>query len=189
MRNYSHLLIALGLIAVAIVSRTILHVPNFAAMAAIGLFSGFFFRGIISYIIPLVAVFISDLFIGFYELPTMIFVYLAWMFPVLLGKWNLQFKGIRRILSNTFSITFRVLLASLSFFIISNLGVWLFSGMYLKTFNGLVECYILAIPFFRMTIMGDLLFSGIIFGSYNLIEYLTKDKEELKPVYIKNDKS
>ena len=38
--------------------------------------------------------------------------------------------------------------------------------MYAKTFEGLVLCYTMAIPFFQNTIAGDMVWSGIIFGVY-----------------------
>ena len=41
--------------------------------------------------------------------------------------------------------------------------------MYTKSISGLAECYYLAIPFFRNTVLGDLVYSGIFFGVYNLI--------------------
>jgi hypothetical protein len=46
------------------------------------------------------------------------------------------------------------------------------SGLYPMTFDGLVTCYTMAIPFFQMTLMGDLFFVGVIFGLFILLEYL-----------------
>src|SRR5579871_3852130 len=40
-----------------------------------------------------------------------------------------------------------VVLGPASFFLMSNFGVWAVSGMYPRTLNGLVACYIAAIPF------------------------------------------
>ena len=58
------------------------------------------------------------------------------------------------------------LVSSSVFFIVTNFAVWAFSPMYAKTFEGLVLCYTMAIPFFQNTIAGDLIWSGTIFGSY-----------------------
>ncbi len=178
-------MIAIVLISIAVLSRTMLHIPNFAAIAAVAVFSGFYFRGTWAYIIPLAAVLISDYIIGFYDLGTMSFVYFAWILPVLIGKWNLKFDGLNNLFNKVFGTATKAILASVSFYVISNFGVWLFAGMYPMTFTGLIECYTLAVPFFRYTILGDLLFSGMLFGSFYLVVYMTADKKELQPEYIK----
>ncbi len=64
---------------------------------------------------------------------------------------------------------FGVLLGSLIFFIISNLGVWL-GGSYGYSFSGLVSCYILALPFFSYTIISSLVFSVIIETIYKVYQ-------------------
>ncbi|MCB9813223.1 MAG: hypothetical protein H6772_02325 [Pseudomonadales bacterium] len=46
--------------------------------------------------------------------------------------------------------------ASFSFFIISNFGVWWYR--YPHSISGLIACYVLAIPFYRNTLIGDLFF-------------------------------
>ena len=63
------------------------------------------------------------------------------------------------------------LIASVSFYLISNLMVWLvWDDMYAKTFGGLMQCYVAALPFFRNTVTSDLVFSAAFFG----IAYLVK---------------
>ncbi len=56
------------------------------------------------------------------------------------------------------------LAGSVSFFLISNFGVWAATAMYPKTMAGLVTCYAAGIPFFRHTVEGDLLYSAALFG-------------------------
>lgn len=53
---------------------------------------------------------------------------------------------------------------SISFFLISNFGVWLATNMYPRTLEGLTACYTAAIPFFRRGLEGDLLFTAVMFG-------------------------
>ncbi|MCU1285242.1 MAG: hypothetical protein JWO13_1592 [Acidobacteriales bacterium] len=53
---------------------------------------------------------------------------------------------------------------SLSFFAISNLGVWVAFDMYPHTLAGLGACYVAAIPFFRGTFTSDLLYTIVLFG-------------------------
>jgi hypothetical protein len=53
---------------------------------------------------------------------------------------------------------------SVSFFVISNFGVWAATNMYAKTASGLVACYAAGVPFFRRTLEGDMLYTAVMFG-------------------------
>ncbi len=56
------------------------------------------------------------------------------------------------------------LLASTSFFAISNFVVWSGSGMYAHSLSGLGTCYLAALPFYRNDAVSTLLVSGLAFG-------------------------
>ncbi len=57
------------------------------------------------------------------------------------------------------------LISSISFFVISNLAVWAsYHTLYAATWQGLVNCYVAAIPFFRHTLAADLVFTAIFFS-------------------------
>jgi hypothetical protein len=63
------------------------------------------------------------------------------------------------------------LLGSVQFFLLTNFGVWLnsaghASGLYPPTTAGLLDCYLMALPFFGYTLMGDLGFSALLFGAH-----------------------
>jgi hypothetical protein len=62
-------------------------------------------------------------------------------------------------------------IASLTFFILSNLGVWWY--WFPHTIEGLLACYTLALPFFQRTLVGDLIFG---YG-YLLVKKLATNKE------------
>ena len=62
-------------------------------------------------------------------------------------------------------------LSSIIFFLLSNFGVWLFSEFYTKDLEGLLQCYVLAIPFFTNTIISTFVF-GILFE----ISIMSKNK-------------
>lgn len=55
------------------------------------------------------------------------------------------------------------LLASISFFVVSNFAVWADWGMYAKTWSGLGECYIAALPFFRNSLASEMVATVLIF--------------------------
>jgi hypothetical protein len=58
--------------------------------------------------------------------------------------------------------------ASLFFFVVTNFGVWLFSGMYAHTLSGLSYCYAMALPFFRNTALSDMFYTASLFAVYAL---------------------
>ena len=70
------------------------------------------------------------------------------------------------------------LASAISFFLVSNFTVWMFGNMYAKTFAGLVQCYIMAIPFFRGTFASDLIYTPVLFSvpyALSLIERRTAE--------------
>ncbi len=160
----------------AVVLRLLPHVPNFAPIAAMALFGGTYLGKKYALLVPLAAMVISDYFIGFYDLRLELVVWGSFLLVGVLGLWLKRHKNIQNVIGAT-------LLGSVLFFIITNLGVWAFSSWYPKTVQGLSQSYLLAIPFFRNTILGDLFYVGIMFGLYELTLWLVKEK---KFSFIKN---
>ncbi len=153
--------VLVAMIVAAAFSRLIPHPWNFTAIGAMALFGGAYLPSKkLSLLVPILALIVSDLVLGFHN--TMVFVYLAFLMIVTLG-WNMrEERSVLKLAS--FS-----LLSSCLFFVISNFGVWFMGGFYSKSFEGLVQCYIAAIPFFENQILGDLFFSSVMFGSYEVI--------------------
>ncbi|XGC81865.1 DUF6580 family putative transport protein [Bdellovibrio bacteriovorus] len=149
------------MVLVAAFSRLIPHPWNFTAIGAMALFGGAMFPSKKqSLILPIAALFISDLVLGLHS--TMVFVYFAFLAIVILG-WALRDnRSVVRV--GTFA-----LVSSSIFFLVSNFGVWIMGGMYTPDFAGLVNCYVAAIPFFDNQIYGDLFFSGVLFGGYEVV--------------------
>lgn len=163
-------LLALSLIIFSVLSRLFPHPPNFTPLTAIALFGAFSFRNkIISFLVPLIAMLLSDLIIGFHS--TIWAVYLSFALIVFIGF----------LLRKSFSFGKLFLISSCSsflFYIITNFAVWLTSGMYTRDLPGLIQCYVVGLPFYRTTpleffalsYIGDLSYSFIIFGAYFLAE-------------------
>lgn len=146
---------------VAITGRLIPHAPNFTPVAAMALFGGATLSNKrLAFILPIIAMFISDLIIGFHS--TMWAVYLAFAITVFIGtKINGNIKPLSVISASVAS--------SALFFIITNFAVWLGSTFYPQNIGGLIECYIAAIPFFNNGLVGDLFYSGILFTVFSLV--------------------
>ena len=62
------------------------------------------------------------------------------------------------------------LIGSLIFFLISNFGVWLLGSLYEKNFSGLINCYVLAIPFFKNTFLSTIFYSYLTFFSLDFLK-------------------
>jgi hypothetical protein len=152
-------LLALFLVLFGITLRLLPHSPNFAPIGALALFGGIYLSKRLSLILPISAMLVSDLFIGFYEIPLMVAVYLSFLLTVLLGKWLKKRK-------NFYSVGGGAILASLLFFLITNFAVWVFTPWYLKTFSGLLQAYLMALPFFKNTLFSNLFYTTLFFGVF-----------------------
>jgi hypothetical protein len=153
MKNKQSLLILF--VFIATFARLIPHPPNITPITSLALFSGLMFqRRWLSILIPLVAMFLSDMVLGFGMIS--LWVYSGFIMITMLG-WILNQMNIKSIL-----------LSSLIFFIVSNFGVWFMD--YPHTIEGLITCYTLAIPFFGYSIVGDMVWGYIIKHSHKLVE-------------------
>lgn len=170
-RDVSELAIFGGLVLAGSLARVSLSDwPNFAPVAAIALFAGYFFRSrAVALLVPLAVMGISDFFIGSYDWHMMALVYGALMLPVfargILRRWFSLDDGATPLRASA-GLLASSLGASISFFAISNFGAWLWYGTYEHTVAGMIHCYVQAIPFFRYTLAGDLFFAVALFGSY-----------------------
>ena len=141
----------IGLILILALSRLMPHPDNFTPIIALAIMSSYFFRNInFSYAIMLFSMLLADFFIGFYS--HMLFVYLS-LFLIVLIFFKISKKMNYK---NLFIFSF---FGSVIFFLISNFGVWLVGNLYERNINGLIECYFMAIPFFKNTIISTLIFS------------------------------
>ena len=139
----------ISLILILVLSRLIPHPLNFTPVLAVGIFAGFYFKQFfLSTFIVIVSMFLGDIYFGFHN--TMLFTYVSLIVAVSLGLFIKKFKFTE--------ILFTGLSSSICFFIITNFGVWLVSGMYENNLSGLLQSYIMAIPFFHNTLISTLLY-------------------------------
>ena len=132
-----------------IISRLIPHPPNFTSTIAIAFYLPALF-GVKYIIVATTAFIVCDLIIGIHPL-----ILFTWLSLILIGlisqaftKYYLRVPG--------------VMIGCLVFFYVSNFGVWLFSDMYSKDLPGLIQCYIMGLPFLQNSLIGSLLFSIVI---------------------------
>ena len=157
MQNFINILkkeiFPISLIFILALSRLIPHPWNFTPVLAVGVFSGFYFKQIyLGFFVVIFSMFIGDLIIGFHS--TMFFTYISLVVAVLIGVYVKHFKFTEILWSG--------LASSFCFFIITNFGSWLTLEMYEKNFAGLLQSYILAIPFFHNTLISTFLYLMIL---------------------------
>ena len=150
------------IIVLAAATRLIPHPPNFTPIIAMGLFGGAYIHNrSFAVLIPIGAMFLSDLFLGFHG--TVYFVYCSLLLVTILGMLLIKKITIK-------NCTAAALSSSLLFFLITNFGVWLTSGYYPKNIQGILACYTMALPFLGNTLAGTLLYSSVMFGGYELLK-------------------
>ncbi len=162
--NHSRILAILFAILVAAVLRLVPHPPNFTPIGAMALFSGAYLgRRAIAFAAPLGALLLSDLVLGFYHGQATIYFSVALI--VMIGM-----VALSRV--SPFRVGAAAIFSSVLFFVITNFGMWLFSGFYPRTLAGFEACYVAAIPFFQNTVAGDLFYATLLFGGFKVAELL-----------------
>lgn len=156
------ILFVVVIVSLAAASRLVDHPFNFTPIAAMSLFAGCYLQKKWGVFLPLLAMFVSDYFIGFYNWQVMVSVYLSIALAFGIGWFLRRHK-------KWYNVFFASLVSSFTFFILTNLAVWAFFNWYPHTWAGLINNFTLALPFFRNTIMGDLVYTAVFFGVFELV--------------------
>jgi pheromone shutdown protein TraB len=176
MDNKARLVALLVAIFAAAAMRLLPHPPNFSPIAAMALFSGAYLpKRVLAFVAPFAALLLSDAVLGFYA--GMNFVYFSFALTVLIG-WAVASR------KTPLTIGGAAIASSVLFFVLTNFGMWLFSGFYPLTSAGLVACYVAAIPFFQNTLAGDLFFTALLFGGFALLERFLPAIRQPQPARI-----
>lgn len=182
--NYEKLtptIIALMFIFIGAFLRLIPHPPNFAPILAIGLFAGTYLSRRLALFAPIMAMLISDYFIGSYSVLIMISVYGSFMLTAVLGFWLKKNR-------NWLKVGGAAIFSALLFYLITNFAVWAFSPLYTKDVFGLMQSYAMAIPFFKNTFVSNIFYTALFFGTYELVRlWVLKRLKPAQPVIAEND--
>ena len=156
-----NLMLALCLIATGVSLRLLPHPANFAPVAAVAIFGGAVLPRRLAVWVPVAAMILSDALIGFYSYKIMFVVWASYLLIAFASShWLRQFK-----LKNGILLTVS---GSIFFFLATNFAVWLWGGMYARTWTGIAQCYTAALPFFRNTLLSDLFYTVMLFSVYAL---------------------
>jgi hypothetical protein len=182
--NKLNIIIALGLVLMAGLARIInhqMHLYNFELVGPVALFCGAVFTNKrIALLMPLLALLVGDLYIqiayllhatpmkGFYGIEQL-FVYAGMIGVALLGTQMGQPKAVK--------VLGYAVAGSVVFFIISNFGVWA-GGYYGYSIQSFINTYVLAIPFYKNTLIGHVAGAALLFGAYFLLQQALMSKTQ-----------
>lgn len=185
-------ILIIALIAICAALRLAPHPWNFTPIGAMAVFAGTTIRNRPwAFVVPLIAMFATDLIIGFNSLSLL--VYTSFALSVLISRSLLG--GSKAVAGARFGVfvtqrTDRItgpnetggpgwsntiarfagatFLSSLQFFLVTNFGVWAFLGSYPRTAAGLAACYLAGLPLFLNTLAGDFIYTALLFAAFTL---------------------
>ncbi|MBI2474600.1 MAG: hypothetical protein HYV68_02775 [Candidatus Taylorbacteria bacterium] len=170
------ILIAVGLIGLAVVGRLVPHLWNMTPVAAVGLLAGSRMGLGWGIAVPLLAMAITDPILGFAGLSVMAIIYGCFALTGLTGYFLRNSKKVYAILGGSF-------VSTMIFFFATNAATWRWGTMYPHDFSGLAASYIAGIPFLQNQLIGDLFFTSALFlaweGANVLVLKLNKKKGSL----------
>ena len=152
---------------------------GFAPQIAMALFAGSVIRDKrFSFLVPLLSMLVSDvLYQALYSqglTPIKGFYEGQWVNYILFTSITVIGFFIKK--NKIGSIIVGSLAGAIFFYLTSNFFDWIGGGLdinnqpYPKTFEGLINCFVAGLPFFRGSVWATLLFNGIFFGCFYLYE-------------------
>jgi len=162
-----------ALVLAAALSRLLPHPPNFSPIEATALFAGATLASRwLAMAVPIAAMLVSDAILGFHA--GMPVVYGSMAAIALAAHFGLRGRvSVGRVA--LFGVG-----GALFFFIVTNFAVWLGSGMYPSTWEGLIACYVAAIPFFHNQLAGVAVYSTLLFGASAMIARRWPDRAQTR---------
>ena len=149
--------------------------PNLEIITAVSVLAAITIGWRAALIVPIASMMISDIFIG----NSSIFMFTWVSFAVIgLGATFLRKFNKRPKSQILYSFGFAVA-SSFTFFLVTNFGVWL-QGWYPATISGLVNCFVMAVPFYRTMLIGNI----ILVPSTVMIWQLVKNLATLKNLVV-----
>ena len=145
----NYLKVSIGILIALSMSRFIPHPPNFTSLLALSFYIPVLLG--IRFIPALILCFaITDLFIGLHS--TLIF---TWGSVLIIGLISKYF------ISSLLNRLSGALVGVFIFYLITNFGEWT-GGNYGYDLSGLIECYVMGLPFLGNSLVSTLIFSSLI---------------------------
>jgi hypothetical protein len=164
-RMNPRLSLGIALVLLSTVMRVLPHPWNLTPVGAVALFSGACFdRKRWAFTVPLAAMFVSDTVLevltgrGYHSLMPVIYATFA-----LITVLGLVLRDRR---DSPLAVFGGAVASATVFYIVSNFAMWTISTMYPHTLDGLIACYVGAIPFYGTMLLGDIVYSALLFGTF-----------------------
>lgn len=154
-------MLAILLVIIAIASRLVVHQPQFTAILAVAMFGGMYLPRRQALIVPVGTMIVTDLVLGFHD--TMLYTWGSMLAISVIGMYLRERKSALNVLFGSIG-------AAMLFFVVTNVGAWI-SPLYPDTLAGLRDCFIMAVPFFRTTLVSTVAYSLLLYVAY---EWATK---------------
>lgn len=162
------------LILIILASRFSSHIWNFTAVGGIALFAGAYFsKKSLSVFTVFAGLIISDLVIGLHSQMPVVYV----SYALMIGLGFFLAHNPPRILS-----TLLASVGSILFYLITNFAVWSEGRLYPMTADGLLQSYVMAIPFFKAQFISDLVSAAILFEIAHHLKLLDKSAALAEPL-------
>jgi hypothetical protein len=159
------LLLVAFLVGFDVLARLVPHVPGLWPFAASALFAGRMVRTPgLAFAVPFLALVLSNTMLAGDDWRITLTVYAAIALPALLGILTRDGRAL-------IAVPSAMVASSLVFFITTNFAVWAFGDLYSRDWQGLVQCYVAALPFLDRTVLGDLFWAAVLFGGAALVLY------------------
>ncbi len=149
-------MLAFLLVFLGVASRLVVHTPQFTAILAVAMFGGMYLSRGQALLVPIALMMVTDIILGFHD--TMAFTWGSMIIVSAIGLWLKERKNFGTVFAGS-------IVSSGIFFVVTNFGAWL-SPLYPHTWAGLRECYIMAIPFFRSTLVSTVAYSMVLYAGY-----------------------
>ena len=155
-------------------------IPNLEIITVLSLIAGVMLGGVFIFIVPLSIIAVSDIYFG--NSSILIFTWSAFIFIGIFGSL------LRKQKSFSFQFITKMtgigIASSLFFYLYTNFGWWLISGMYSYTWQGLIQCYAMGLPFLKNSLLGNLFFVPVFFSlSLFVREYYQIFRLEIFPKF------
>lgn len=160
--RYAPFVLAAAMIAIGIAGRIMPHMWNTTPVTAIALFMAAYFGFRYSAAAVVAVMAISDAVIGGYQWQVMVSVYASLFAAAAIGMLIRKDARISTALP-------AALASSALFFLVTNWAVWQWSPLYAHTWSGLIDSYVMGLPFFRNSLIGDIFYTASFFGAFEII--------------------
>lgn len=145
------------------------YIWNLTPVGALALFAGARLRSRLAYLVPLVAMAVSDLLLIRLMADRGLRPF-SWGTPVIYACFMIEvaFGSLLRDRRSAWWVGGAAVLGATQFYLLTNFVVWVGGDgvTYPKTLAGLLQCYVAGLPFYRNMLLGNLLYSGLFFGLY-----------------------